>query len=64
MAKFEAALPGYNGGTDETDHLIKWGFADTQAQVQAHYPGCTVYPLDDDFALEEVTTDFDLRARK
>ena len=31
---WEVTLKGYDGGSDETDHLIKWYLAGTQKQVE------------------------------
>lgn len=42
---FEVEFPGFDGGTDETDHLIKWVTADNEAQVEQSSPGCKVQPL-------------------
>lgn len=49
---FEVVLPGFDGGTDETDHLVRWVAADSEDQVWAKYPDAQVLPLG-------VTTDID-----
>ena len=49
---FEVVLPGFDGGTDETDHLVRWVAADSEDQVRAKYPEAQVSPL-------EITTDID-----
>lgn len=35
---YEAVLKGFNGATDETDHLIKWGYAFCQEAVFNFFP--------------------------
>lgn len=49
---FEVVLPGFDGGTDETDHLVRWVAADSEDQVRAKYPEAQVSPLG-------ITTDID-----
>jgi hypothetical protein len=34
MKVFEVVLNGFNGGTDETDHLVKWVSAESESHVK------------------------------
>jgi hypothetical protein len=43
---YEVELPGFDGGTDATDHLIKWVRASSRADVVAQYPGSGISLLD------------------
>lgn len=53
MPVFEVVPPEFDGSTDATDHLIKWGLADSIDQVKAAYPDCKVYLLDGFFEPEK-----------
>ncbi len=35
MKMFEVVLIGFDGGTDATDHLVKWVWADDEATARA-----------------------------
>jgi len=43
MNTFEVILPGFDGSTDETDHLIKWILADSAEKVKLRYPDARIY---------------------
>lgn len=49
MPAFEVVPPEFYGGTDATDHMIKWGMADHIEDVKKAYPGCRVGELDEFF---------------
>ena len=36
MKTYQITLAGYDGGTDETDHLIRWINADSKELVDTH----------------------------
>jgi hypothetical protein len=42
---FEATLPGFDGSTDATDHLVKWIQAPDAESVRKLLPGANVVPL-------------------
>lgn len=42
---FEAVLPGFNGGSDDTDYLVKWVLADSPEQVSEAFPEARVSQL-------------------
>lgn len=52
---YEVKLPGFDDGTDKTDHLIKWARADSRADVLEKYPGSAVLLLN----FEPPETDID-----
>jgi hypothetical protein len=56
---FEVTLEGYDVGSDDTDHLVKWGCANTIEQVRAAFPTATISELPITHSNE--ATDFDLR---
>lgn len=59
LHKYEVILPGYDGRTSDTDHLVLWGFADSKAKVNDAYPGARVELLPDVITI--TVPDFDLR---
>jgi hypothetical protein len=51
---YQVTLPGYNGATDETDHLVKWVRADSLSAVLVWAPqGSIVEELDFNVPAEE-----------
>ena len=42
---YEVVLPGFNGATDETDHLVRWGFAKNMQQLTSIFPDSEIYSL-------------------
>lgn len=47
MPVFEVVPQEFDGSSDATDHLIKWGMADSIDQVKEKFPGCKVYLMDE-----------------
>ena len=44
---YEVVLPGFDGGTDETDNLVKWVACSRGGDfVRAQFPEATVTKLD------------------
>jgi hypothetical protein len=39
---FEVCLPGWNGGTSDTDHLVKWVSAPNIQTVADKYPDARI----------------------
>lgn len=60
---YEVVLEGFNGASDDTDHLIKWGLADTLEQVKAAFPDASIQQLPFNSTAVDLL-DFDLRINK
>jgi len=62
---YQVTLVGFNGGSDETDHLIKWVIAYTKKAVKKAFPDYEkVERLDIDLFLDDPSIDFDLTKEK
>lgn len=56
---YEVVLPGFDGSTDETDDLVKWGWAYCEEAIHCKYGECKVHEIEP-FFVENIEPDFDL----